>query len=60
LKQGLVDRRRHVDALFAGSTELIESFGHAADGKRVTDSVVDGLSGRGVVVPHQGTVPSAP
>ena len=34
-----------IDTLFAGSTESIESFGLAPDGKRATVSVVDWLSG---------------
>jgi protein kinase-like protein len=50
-----------IDTLFAGSTESIESFGLAPDGKRTTVSVVDWLSGliiaegvNGIVPPKRG------
>ena len=46
-----------VDTLFAGSTESIESFGLAPDGKRATVSVVDWLSGLTIAEAVKGIVP---
>ena len=46
-----------IDTLFAGSTESIESFGLAPDGKRTTVSVVDWLSGLTIAEGVNGIVP---
>jgi Tol biopolymer transport system component len=46
-----------VDTLFAGSSESIESFGLAPDGKRATVSVVDWLSGLTIAEGVSGIVP---
>ena len=46
-----------VDTLFAGSTESIESFGLAPDGKRATVSLIDWLSGLTIAEGVNGIVP---
>jgi serine/threonine protein kinase len=46
-----------VDTLFVGSTESIESFGLAPDGRRATVSVVDWLSGLTIAEAVKGIVP---